>query len=200
MNPTNSRGLAALALVLALLPAAALAEDKPAGNPPAVTASTTPDRPATPVALHPADIHPSALIAGNWSGGGTISLSSGTRERLRCRARHTAGKDNKSLSISIRCASDSYKFDLSSNVVDRRGQIFGRWSEASNGVSGTLSGRATGNRISAVARGDSFTAGLSMTTNGNRQSVSITPRDVFITGVHIALVRVTASHAFQFKG
>jgi len=174
---------AALAVVLALASLSAAAEDAPIQEA-AANAKATAESPADK-----ADVHPFTLIAGSWSGGGTISLSSGDRERLRCRAHHTAGKDNKSLSISIRCASDSYKFDLSSNVVDRRGQIFGRWSEASNGVSGTIAGRAAGNKISATAHSDSFTAGISMITNGNKQSVSITPHGVFITGVHIALSR-----------
>jgi hypothetical protein len=133
--------------------------------------------------------HPFVAMAGSWSGGGTISLSGGTRERLRCRANHAIGKDHKSLTLNIRCASDSHRFDLSSSVVERRGQIFGRWTETSNNVSGSINGRAVGNRIQAVAQSDSFSAGLSVSTDGNRQSVSITPQGVFITGVHIALCK-----------
>jgi hypothetical protein len=133
--------------------------------------------------------HPFAQMAGSWSGGGTLSLSSGTRERLRCRAHHAVGRGGSSLSLSIRCASDSYRFDLSSNVVNRRGRIYGRWRESSNGVSGTVAGRAAGGRIRAVARSDMFTAGLAITTNGSRQSVTITPRATFIRGVYIALRR-----------
>jgi hypothetical protein len=178
MKPNIGCRWIAATLMLTLLATAASAQDKPAAE--KVAAAETAPKPET---------HPFALIAGSWSGGGTISLSSGSRERLRCRARHDVGSGGRSLSLSIRCASDSYTFDLSSNVVNRRGQIFGSWRESSNGVSGTISGRAVGNRISAVARGDAFTAELSMTTNGNRQSVSITPRGVYITGVHIALSR-----------
>jgi hypothetical protein len=97
------------------------------------------------------------------------------------------GQGGKSLALIIRCASDSYRFDLSSNVVDRNGIISGRWSEASNNVSGSITGHAAGNRIQAVANGTNFSAGLSLTTHGNRQSISITPKGVYITGVHIVL-------------
>jgi len=128
-----------------------------------------------------------AQMAGSWSGGGTLSLSSGTRERLRCRAQHSVGQGGRSLSLSIRCASDSYRFDLTSDVVNRRGRIYGRWSESSNGVSGTIAGRASGGRIRAIATSNTFTAGLSITTHGGRQSVTISPRETFISGVHIAL-------------
>ena len=185
-------------IVLALLSPAALAQDKAAE--PATTATVEPAATAAKtkakteakteaqLEAKPA-AHPFTAMAGSWSGGGTISLSGGTRERLRCRATHIVGGGNKSLAMSIRCASDSYRFELSSSVVERRGQIFGKWSEASNGVSGSISGRAAGNRISGLARGDSFSAGISVTTNGNRQSVSITPQGVHITGVQIALSR-----------
>jgi hypothetical protein len=143
----------------------------------------------SPGATQPTPAAPFSAMAGAWSGGGTISLSSGTRERLRCRASYVVADVGRSLELSIRCASDSYKFDLSSSVVQRRGRIYGRWSETANGVSGTVSGTATAGNIRASAESSAFTAGLSVTTSGNRQSVSITPRDTFITGVHITLSR-----------
>jgi hypothetical protein len=184
MRPNTAGRVAALALVIALLPLAGATQEKAAA----------PEKPATPAKLDVASQaaksgaeHPFAAMAGSWSGGGTLSLSSGTRERLRCRAHHTVGGGGRSLALSIRCASDSYRFDLTSNIVNRRGRIFGRWNESSNGVSGTVAGRAAAGRITALARSDAFTAGLSITTKGGRQSVSITPRQTFITGVHIAL-------------
>jgi hypothetical protein len=177
---------AALVLALALSPSPSAAQEKvPAPEKPAAPEQI--ERPAP--APQPESPHPFTVIAGSWSGGGTISLSNGTKERVRCRAHHSVGHGGKSLSLSIRCASDSYRFELTSNVVDRRGMIFGKWSEARNGVSGTISGRAVGDRIQAVAKGDTFTAGISLTTHGNRQSVSITPQGAHISGVHIALSR-----------
>jgi hypothetical protein len=162
----------------------------PAATPPQATAQGVESKPPPgrrPNAAAKPAPHVFALMAGSWTGGGTLTLSGGARERLRCRANHTAGPGGRSLSLSIRCASDSYRFELSSQVVERRGRIYGRWSEASNGVSGTISGSAAGNRVRAVATGDMFTAGLALTTQGHRQSVSITPRGVHITGVQIAL-------------
>ncbi|MBM3527950.1 MAG: hypothetical protein FJX62_07645 [Alphaproteobacteria bacterium] len=195
MNPyaIGQRAVAALAIVLTC--EAAMAQPAPAQSAPRGTAPAAAAKPdaVKPAAATPGETaakpepHVFAIMAGSWSGGGTIVLSSGTRERLRCRARHSAGRDGKSLNLSIRCASDSYRFDLSSNVVERRGRIFGSWQEASNGVSSSVSGSAAGNRVRAVATSDLFTAGLALTTQGDRQSVSITPRGVHITGVHIAL-------------
>ena len=192
VKPSIVCASAALVPAAALLPSAAVAQDKASepDNKAIITGSVEPAEAAAKPEAREAKqdyVHPFAAMAGSWSGGGTNSLAGGTRERLRCRANHAVGGGNKSLTMNIRSASDSHKFELSSSVSERRGQIFGRWSEASNGVSGSISGRAAGNRISAVASGSSFTAGIAVTTNGNRQSVSITPQGVHITGVQIAL-------------
>jgi hypothetical protein len=74
-------------------------------------------------------------------------------------------------------------------VVERRGQISGQWKEASYGVSGSISGRVAGSRITALAQGDKFTSDISVTTTGNRQTVSLTPKATYIISVQIALNR-----------
>jgi hypothetical protein len=144
-------------------------------------------------------VHPFAALAGTWTGGGTIDLTNDIHEKLRCRANYTHGQGNNSLALSIRCASDNYKFELTSNVVERGGQISGQWSETGYGVSGSITGRVSGGRISAVAKGDSFTAALSVNTSGNRQSVTITPQATYIINVQIALGRAAAPPATAAK-
>lgn len=176
----------ALGLALALMPATAPAQEfelrvlpsedivEPAPAPKAVAA------------------HPFAALAGTWSGGGTIALTGEIKENIRCRATYNYGKANNSLALTIRCASDNYKFELSSNVVERGGQFTGQWSEAAYKVSGSINGRVNGGRITATARGDSFTAALAVNTNGNRQSVTITPEATYIISVQIGLGRAAA--------
>jgi hypothetical protein len=132
---------------------------------------------------------PFAGLSGSWSGGGTISLASGANERIRCRAVYDVGSGGRALQLSIRCASDSYNFDLAGNVVSQGGAISGTWSESSRGVNGTVSGRASGSQIQAFAQGAGFSAGLSLSTHGNRQSVVIRPQGADVTAVSIALAR-----------
>ncbi len=168
MTSSIIRGAAALLLALALWPAAAQ-EVVPEGHV-TIAAGARRARSRQP------KVHPFAALAGTWTGGGTIDLTNDIQERLRCRASYTHGQGNNSLALAIRCASDNYKFELTSNVVERGGQISGQWSETGYGVSGSITGRVNGGRIQAMARGDSFTAALSVNTNGNRQSVTITPQ------------------------
>ena len=144
--------------------------------------------------LLPAEAHaqgagPFASLSGSWSGGGTISLASGASERIRCRAAYDVGSGGRAVQLSIRCASDSYNFDLAGSVVSQGGAITGTWSESSRGVNGTVSGRASGNQIQAYAQGSGFSAGLSLATHGNRQSVVIRPTGADVTSVSIALAR-----------
>src|SRR5258705_14005994 len=59
---------------------------------------------------------------------------------------------------------------LSYDAAYRGGAISGSWTEATRNASGTISGRANGDHIEAAARGDSFSANLSLTTRGDKQT------------------------------
>jgi hypothetical protein len=140
-------------------------------------------------ATHAAVSSPFAAMAGSWSGGGVLNTSDGNQERLRCRATYDVAGSGAELRLNLRCASQSYNFDLASDVEYRGGAISGSWTEASRNASGTLSGRASGDRIEAAARGDNFSANLSLTTRGGRQSVSIQPQGTNVTSVSLSLDR-----------
>jgi hypothetical protein len=131
---------------------------------------------------------PFNAMAGSWSGGGVLSTSDG-KEQLRCRASYDVTGTGTELRLNLRCASQSYNFDLASEVEYRGGAISGSWTEASRNAAGTLSGRANGDHIEAAARGDNFSANLSLTTRGGRQSVSIRPQGTNVTSVSLSLDR-----------
>jgi hypothetical protein len=133
---------------------------------------------------------PFADLQGSWSGDGTISVSNGTNERMRCRATYGVLDDGGSVRLSLRCASDSYNFNLVGSVRYDGGAISGSWTETTRNASGTISGRARGGQISAAAEGPSFAANLLLVTRGNRQSVSIRASGADIAGVDIALRRM----------
>jgi hypothetical protein len=116
---------------------------------------------------------PLTLMGGAWSGAGSISLSDGSRERIRCRSNYQPDASGATMRLVLTCASDSYKFDLSGNVSYNNGQISGSWSEASRNAAGNITGTARGGQIEARAEGQTFAAFLSISTRGDRQSVSI---------------------------
>src|SRR3954454_2629409 len=114
---------------------------------------------------------PFAGMAGVWSGSGTITLDDGSSERIRCRATYAVGLGGNGLNLSLTCASDSYRFNLASNVVARGGSLSGTWSESSRNVSGNLDGRGGNGNFQVVANAPGFNANISLHTTGNKQSV-----------------------------
>ena len=56
------------------------------------------------------------------------------------------------LQQTLGCASDSYKFELSSDVRNVGGRIEGTWSEATRGVNGSVEGRAQGGLFEVVGQ------------------------------------------------
>jgi hypothetical protein len=128
-----------------------------------------------------------AQFAGSWVGSGTISTTSGS-ERIRCRVNYSLAGAN-TLHQDLRCASDSYNFQVAADIVDQGGAISGTWSEVTRGVSGNVSGRMGGGSIQVAVSGPAFSAGLSISTSGNRQSVSIRPSAGDIRDVSVSLMK-----------
>jgi hypothetical protein len=115
---------------------------------------------------------PFSAIGGSWSGSGSIRKSNGGSERIRCRSSFQPSGAN--LSLSIRCASDSYNIELSASVAYQGGSISGSWQESTRGIGGSISGQVSGggSSVHAVASGP-VTSNITVRTSGNHQSVSI---------------------------
>ena len=131
---------------------------------------------------------PFAGLDGTWSGNGTVSLSDGSTERLRCRAVYQVDGTGLVLKQTLRCASDSYKFDLSSDVTSHGDHITGNWSETNRNISGSLLGTAGNGKIDVTVESPGFTASLSLRTSGNKQTVQISSKGD-IRGVSITMVK-----------
>jgi hypothetical protein len=131
---------------------------------------------------------PFAGMAGNWSGGGSVTLDDGSSERIRCRASYAVGNGGSGLNQTLTCASDSYRFNLSTNVIAQGGSLSGTWSESSRNINGAIEGRGSNGNFEVVATAPGFTANISLTTRGNKQSVVIRAESQF-RGATISLSR-----------
>jgi hypothetical protein len=117
---------------------------------------------------------PFAAMAGSWSGSGRISVSNGVKERIRCRARYDVGGSGTTVQLQLRCASDSYKFDLQGNVSYNNGAVTGNWNEATSGVAGSVTGSVKGvGQVDVRVDSSSLSALLTVRTRGDRQSITI---------------------------
>ena len=117
---------------------------------------------------------PFAALAGSWSGGGQVNMSDGSVDRLRCKATYSVGGGGATATLNLRCASDSYNFDLTGNVRSQ---------------GGTVSGTAAPNGISLQVIGPTFAAGLALSVNGNKQAISISAPASEIRSASISLTK-----------
>lgn len=140
-----------------------------------------------PAVVH-ADSAPFANFAGNWAGNGTISIADGGTERIRCRGTYTVGSGGNNLHQVLRCASDSYKFELTSDVSASGSSISGSWNEASRNVNGSVQGSINNGEINALVQTNGYAATFNVVTRGNKQSVNISSKGE-LRGVTISLAR-----------
>src|SRR6202048_1529737 len=99
---------------------------------------------------------PFAGFDGAWTGTGTVLLSDGSTQHIRCKANYKVKGNGLGLNQSLDCASDSYKSDLSSDVTSQGDRISGNWSEASRKIFGSLQGTAGGGQIDVFVAASGF--------------------------------------------
>jgi hypothetical protein len=137
---------------------------------------------------------PFPAMSGAWAGSGVITLASGTKERIRCRANYDVDGGGSSVDLTLRCASDSYNFELQSNATHNNGAVTGNWSENTRHVGGNIEGSARGNVIHVRVSGV-ISAELGVSTNGNQQSISIQAPGTEMQSVAISMSRNTVAAA-----
>lgn len=126
--------------------------------------------------------------AGNWSGGGSIQIADAGTERIRCRGTYSTDAGGNNLRQSLRCASDSYRFDLTTDIRSNGGGVSGFWSETSRGINGTVDGRVNSGNVVARVETNGYVATFNITTRGGKQSVAIASPGP-IRAVNISLSR-----------
>jgi hypothetical protein len=131
---------------------------------------------------------PFTALSGSWSGGGVIIMASGSKERIRCRAKYDVDGGGSNLDLTLRCASDTYNFELQSNVAHSNGAVSGTWAETTRHVGGNIDGSARGNSINVRVSG-TISALLAVNTNANQQSISIQAPGTEMTSVAVSLSR-----------
>jgi len=135
-----------------------------------------------------AEAGPFADLGGVWTGGGTISLENGTKERLRCRVQYVVTNEGNNLQQSLNCDSATYHFHVNAYVNYKGGSLTGNWTETTRNATGSISGKASGGKIFvSVAAGSAFSAKMTMVTTGNSQSVGIKPKGTDVTDITVSV-------------
>ena len=127
-------------------------------------------------------------LSGAWAGPGTVTLDSGAKESIRCRANYSVDGRGVNLKLDLRCSSDSFKFELQSSVSHNNGEVSGFWNELTHRVGGTVAGKAAGEQVEVRVEGP-IAAMLDISTRADQQTVAIQSPGSKMSEVAISLSR-----------
>jgi hypothetical protein len=144
---------------------------------------------AANMAVVPASASPFSDLPGRWTGSGSVKMSNGNSEQLKCVATYFVAGGGTSLQQNLRCASTSYKIDATASVQVNKGHVSGVWHEKIHSASGSVAGRIIGNGFNLTIEGENFSAAMSVTTSLCKQSVRITPRGFDISEISLRLAK-----------
>ena len=137
-------------------------------------------------------VTPFTKFGGNWNGNGLIYLNNGSKERIRCRAGITPADlgNIANLKMELRCAGDSYNFEIQSELNNSNGAVSGSWTEKSRGINGNVNGTVNDEKINAIAESQTFQATLEiMSQTDGKMQVRITSPGSEMTDVLIGMIR-----------
>ena len=143
--------------------------------------------PFTASKAHAAD-GPFPELVGTWNGSGVAKFDGGRTESLRCKGYYTNTGGPHNLGISIRCANASAKVELRANLVDTGGAVTGSWEERTYNQSGSVTGRASANRLNLSISGG-IAGSMLVTVNRGSHSVAVLTSGPSLKGINISMSR-----------
>ena len=130
--------------------------------------------------------NPFGSLAGTWNGSGTAKFDGGKTESLRCKGYYTNGGAN--LGLSIRCANASAKVELRANLVYADGSVSGSWEERTYNQSGTVTGKATSNKLTLAIAGG-IQGSMNINISGGSHSVAVATSGPTLKGINLSMTR-----------
>lgn len=135
-----------------------------------------------------ASADPITDLTGYWRGNGSIALSNGKTERVKCNVVYKAQGDAE-LRQTMRCASADYSINALADLQVKGGKVTGTWEERTYAAKGAVSGRFGGDSFALSIQGANFSAAMSVTLTDCKQSLSITPQGLEVRRVSIRLAK-----------
>ena len=134
-----------------------------------------------------AEANPVSLLAGRWSGPGSIAMASGETEQMRCVATYFVENNGGSVRQNLRCASQGYKIDAITKLIVAGSRVSGAWEERTWATAGSIKGDIQADGFSLTIDGQGFTAAMAVKTSNCNQSISITPRGNTVARISMTL-------------
>lgn len=133
---------------------------------------------------------PFQRLSGAWSGSGQVRLEQGASEQIGCKAYYTPRSDGSDLSLSIRCASTSYKIEMRAKLSNQAGHVTGQWEERTFNAAGAVNGRMNGSKLDLAVSGP-VAGTMSVTLGEGRHRIDLRTTGTGLSGVSINFQRAS---------
>jgi hypothetical protein len=132
---------------------------------------------------------PIEAMAGYWSGTGSVSLTSGKTERVKCAVTYKISSGGAQIKQSMRCASQDYSINSAADLRVSGANVTGSWEEKTYSATGEVSGKYSGNNFNLNIKGGNFSAAMKLDTSECKQQISITPQGLEVNRITIGLAK-----------
>jgi hypothetical protein len=124
---------------------------------------------------------------GYWSGNGSVILSNGNTERVKCSVTYKVTDGGTQIRQSMRCASADYKIDALAELRVKGERVSGSWEEKTYSATGAVTGKFSDNNFVLSIQGANFSAAMNVSLSDCKQSISISPQGLDVTRISIGL-------------
>ena len=116
---------------------------------------------------------PIMALGGRWAGMATVTPDSGPNQAYSCVGTYFPADNGAKLTQNLRCKSDSYQLDASTQLQIAAGKITGRWQDKVNNLDGIINGTVKPDGFDILLTGDFFDAKMTIARTSCQQSITI---------------------------
>jgi hypothetical protein len=128
-------------------------------------------------------------LTGYWTGAGTVLLTNGDTERVKCAVVYKVAGGGTQIKQTLRCASAAYSISGAAELRVIGAQVSGSWEEKTYSATGEVVGRYTGSSFVLSIKGANFTAGMNVGLSSCKQSINITPQGLDVKRISMNLAK-----------
>jgi len=126
-------------------------------------------------------------LSGYWTGAGTVLLTNGSTERVKCAVIYKVGGSGTQIKQTMRCASADYNINAAAELRVNGAQVSGNWEEKTYSATGAVTGKFSENNFVLSIQGTNFSAAMNVSLSDCKQSISIAPQGLDVTRISIGL-------------
>jgi hypothetical protein len=116
---------------------------------------------------------PIMALAGRWAGTATLVPDSGPNQAYSCVVTYFPADNGARLTQNLRCKSEAYQFDGTTQLQIAGSKITGRWQDKVNNLDGIVNGTVKPDGFDILLSGDFFDAKMTIASTSCQQSFAI---------------------------